>query len=128
MRTVWVPITVMGLLSGLATGCGPKVDCDKLGKRLNTCTETLMFTLRPDAKQRMDKVKLADREAQKQNAELLKKDIQRNQITLKEQVTDQCKAKGGRAADAKLINGCLEKSGCAKFASCFGSYLKEKNK
>jgi hypothetical protein len=126
MRTVWATLSVMGLLFSLATGCGPKVDCDKLGKRLNACTETLMFTLRPEVPERLKKV--TDPEAKKQNAELLRKDIQRNQVTLKEQVTDQCKAKGGRAADAKLINGCLEKSACAKFASCFGSYLKEKNK
>jgi hypothetical protein len=126
MRTAWATVMVIGFLFALGAGCGPKVECEKLGKRLNDCTESLMFKLRPEVPDRLKKV--TDPEAKKQNAELVKKDIQRNRATLKEQVTDQCKAKGGRAADAKLINGCLEKDGCDKFATCFGSYLKEKNK
>jgi hypothetical protein len=124
MRTVWV--LAMGIVLSLGAGCGPKVDCDALGKKLDTCTEQLMFTLRPDVPERLKKV--TDPEAVKQNKALLAKDVARNRATLKEQVTDQCKAKGGRAADAKLINGCLEKSSCEKFAACFSSYLKEKNK
>jgi len=115
----------MGIVLSLGAGCGPKVDCDALGKKLDSCTEDLMFTLRPEVR---EKLKKADLEAMKHNDELLKKDVAKNRATLKEQVTDQCKAKSGRAADAKLINGCLEKSTCPKFAACFSSYLKEKNK
>jgi len=122
MRMRWL----FGLaVTGLLFGCGPKVDCDKLHKRLQSCTKELMFTLRPDAAKRL---KTADPEVKKHNEKLLAEDIKRNQDTLKKQVTDKCKAKKGRAADAKLINKCLEKKTCGEFAACFGVYLKDKGK
>ena len=76
-----------------------------------------------------------DPETRKANEALKAKDIQRNRETLKKQVVEQCKKHKGRAADAKLINDCLEASGgktdpasCQKFADCFGKFLKEKSK
>jgi len=129
--------TTSGLLTALvallAVGCGPKVDCDKLDKSLSGCTEALMFRLRPDAKKSL--AKATDPETRKLNEELKAKDIQRNRATLKSQVVQECKKHKGRAADAKLINACLEASGgktdaasCKKFADCFGKFLKEKSK
>jgi hypothetical protein len=117
----------------LATGCAPKVDCDKLDKSLSGCTEALMFRLRPDAKKSLDKA--TDPEIKKQNEALKAKDIERNRATLKKQVVEECRKHNGRAADAKLINECLELSGgktdaesCKKFANCFGKFLKDKSK
>ena len=117
----------------LAVGCGPKVDCDKLDKSLSGCTEALMFRLRPDAKKSL--AKATDPETRKQNEALKLKDIERNRETLKRQVVAECRKHKGRAADAKLINACLEASGgntdaasCTKFADCFGKFLKEKSK
>jgi outer membrane lipopolysaccharide assembly protein LptE/RlpB len=118
----------LGLLAAttLLGACGEKVDCDKLGTRLHDCTRELMFTLNPEAKKRLEKA--TDPELKKQNAKLVAKDIARNRATLKKQVTDQCKAKKGRAADAKAINECLDVGAkdCKKFAQCFAKYLKTK--
>ena len=114
---------------GLAfAGCGPKVDCDQLGKRLNDCTQELMFTLNPAAKKQLEKV--SDADDKKENEKLHQEDIERNRKTLKEQVTDKCKAHKGRAADTKLILKCLDEGAkdCKKFASCFAGYLKNKSK
>jgi hypothetical protein len=120
----WLGFLTAATLLG---GCGEKVDCDKLGKRLHDCTRELMFTLNPEAKERLKKA--TDPELKEQNKKLLEQDIKRNRKTLKEQVTDQCKAKDGRAADAKAINECLEKGAkdCNKFAQCFAKYLKTKD-
>lgn len=109
-------------------GCGPKVDCDKLGARLDECTQELMFTLNPGARKQLEKV--TDPEVKKENDKLHSEDIARNRKTLKEQVTDKCKAHKGRAADAKLIQKCLDEgaSDCKKFAACFAGYLKNKSK
>lgn len=113
---------------GLLAGCGPKVDCDALGGRLDECTQELMFTLNPGAKQQL--AKTVEAEQKKENEKLLVEDIARNRMTLKAQVTDKCKAHKGRAADAKLIQKCLAEGAkdCQKFASCFASYLKNKSK
>lgn len=109
-------------------GCGPKVDCDKLGARLNDCTAELMFTLNPAAKKQLEKT--LDPDVKKENDKLYQEDIARNRKTLKEQVTDKCKAHKGRAADAKLILKCLDEGAgdCKKFAACFAGYLRNKSK
>ena len=119
----WIGCLAMGCL---LTGCGPKVDCDVLGKRLDECTQELMFTLNPGAKQQL--AKTVDPDQKKEHEKLLQEDVQRNRKTLKEQVTDKCKAHKGRAADAKLIQKCLAEGtkDCEKFAACFASYLKSK--
>ena len=120
----------IGLLAAgvLLGGCGEKVDCEVLGKRLDSCTRELMFTLNPDAETRLKKA--TDPELKKANEKLLQEDIARNKKTLNDQVTKQCKAKKGRAADAKAINGCLKEGekDCKKFAACFAKYLKSKSK
>ena len=127
MRTAlgWIGLLTAGVL---LLGCGEKVDCKKLDKRLHECTRELMFTLNPDAETRLKKA--TDPELKKQNATLLAKDIERNRKTLKEQVTKQCEAHKGRAADAKAVSGCLEEGAkdCKKFATCFAKYLKSKSK
>ncbi|MDY0001224.1 MAG: hypothetical protein RBU30_08020 [Polyangia bacterium] len=122
---------ILGFLaaSGAAlAGCGPKVDCERLGARLNDCTPELMFTLNPAAKRQLEKV--IDPDVRKENDRLHKEDIERNRKTLKEQVTDKCKAHKGRAADAKLILKCLEAGAkdCKQFAACFAGYLRNKSK
>jgi len=126
MRTA---LGCLGLLTAgaLLFGCSDKVDCKKLDQRLHACTQELMFTLNPEAKDRYDKS--TDPELKKQNAKLLAADIARNQKTLKEQVTKQCEAHKGRAADAKAVSGCLEKGAkdCKKFAACFAKYLRSKS-
>jgi hypothetical protein len=126
-------LSALGLMAMLATGCGPKVDCEKLETSLVGCTEALMFRLRPDAQKSL--AKATDPEIKKQNEALKNKDIERNTATLKKQVVEECKKHKGRAADAKLINDCLKISGgktdaesCKKFADCFGKFLKEKSK
>ncbi len=133
MRMISGLLTALGLAAILAPGCGPKVDCDKLDKSLSGCTEALMFRLRPDAKKSL--AKATDPETRKANEALKAKDIERNRATLKKQIVEECKKHKGRAADAKLINSCLEASGgktdpasCKKFADCFGKFLKEKSK
>lgn len=133
MRTTSGLLTAVSLVAMLAAGCGPKVDCDKLDKSLSGCTEALMFRLRPDAKKSL--AKATDPEIRKQNEALKVQDIERNRATLKKQVVEECRKHKGRAADAKLINDCLEASGgktdpesCKKFADCFGKFLKEKSK
>jgi hypothetical protein len=119
-----------GLLAAgiLLAGCGPKVDCEKLGARLNDCTQELMFTLNPAARKQLEKA--IDPDVKKENDKLHQEDIARNRKTLKEQVTDKCKAHKGRAADAKLILKCLDEGAqdCKKFASCFAGYLRNKGK
>jgi len=133
MRTTSGLLTALGLVATLTAGCGPKVDCEKLDKSLSGCTEALMFRLRPDAKKSL--AKATDPEIKKANEALKAQDIVRNRATLKSQVVGECKKHKGRAADAKLINDCLEASGgrtdpasCKKFADCFGKFLKEKSK
>ena len=133
MRTISGLLTALGLAAMLAAGCGPKVDCKKLDTSLHGCAEALMFRLRPDARKSL--AKATDPEIKKQNALLMAKDLERNRATLKKQVGGECKKHKGRAADAKLINDCLEASGgktdpasCKKFADCFAKFLKEKSK
>lgn len=124
-RAAWLGWLVAG---SLLVGCGPKVDCEKLGARMKDCAEDLMFTLNPGAKERLKKA--TDPDIKKENAKLLAKDIERNRKTLKEQVADKCKAHEGRASDAKVIQKCLDEGAkeCSKFASCFAGYLKNKSK
>ena len=125
MRTILALTTALLAAGTLATGCGPKVDCDKLDKRLHKCTKELMFRLRPDAAKSLRKA--TDPEVKKANQAALERDIARNRATLKKKVVDQCKKHKGRAADAKLINTCLKKETCGELAACFGVYLKEKS-
>lgn len=123
------PLTIGLVAAGIVfSGCGPKVDCDKLGARLNECTPELMFTLNPAAQKQLDKT--IDPDVKKENDKLHQEDIARNRRTLKEQVTDKCKAHKGRAADAKLILKCLDEGAkdCKKFAACFAGYLRNKSK
>ncbi len=133
MRTTSGLLMALGLAAVMATGCGPKVDCNKLDTSLNKCAEALMFRLRPDAKKSL--AKATDPEIKKQNEALRAKDVERNRATLKKQVVRECKKHKGRAADAKLINECLKATSantdadsCKKFADCFGKFLKAKDK
>lgn len=125
MRTILGLMVALGVV-GVLAGCGPKVNCDKLDKRLSECTKDLMFKLQPDALKRLNKA--TDPEVKKANEAQLARDVERNRATLKKQVVEQCKTHKGRAADAKLITTCLEKKSCGDFAACFGVYLKEKSK
>lgn len=119
---------LMLVTSPLLPGCGEKVDCDRLDKRLHDCTQELMFTLNPEAAARLKKA--TDPKVREQNQKLVADDIARNRKVLKEKVVDQCKAKKGRAADAKEVNKCLSEGAkdCHKFAACFARYLKTKSK
>ena len=130
MRTVTALLIAAGLTGLMVVGCGPKVDCDKLHDKLTDCTKHLMWKLRPTAKRNFDEATkaTADPKAKKAAEDTLAANVLRNQETLKKQVTEKCKAKKGRAADAKLINKCLQHKTCPKFAECFSVYLKAKSK
>lgn len=102
--------------------CFKPVDCDLLGKRLNSCTRELMEAFSPEAKSL----------AEKERAKL----IPRIQEHLRRDAVEHCKFDAsehkrqkrtkppmekswGEDAKGETLSGCLAKAACSDFAACF---------
>ncbi|MCD6496728.1 MAG: hypothetical protein J7M25_00275 [Deltaproteobacteria bacterium] len=121
MRRVMFGAAMLLVWSG-AMACGPKVDCAALNKKLDTCAESLVWSLKAKAKENFDK-NPSDEAKQKLAATVA---VLRKK--LKAEVYEPCRKNHGKAKDAKQVNACLAKKSCDDFAACFVKYLTVRKK
>jgi len=121
MRRVMFGAAMLLVWSG-AMACGPKVNCDALNKKLETCTESLVWALSTEAKENFDK------NPSEKAKKALTETVAKLRKKLKAEVYEPCKKNHGRAKDAKQVNACLAKKSCDKFAACFVKYLTVRKK
>lgn len=80
----------------LSVGCGKKVDCDKLNKKIQSCRNAF------------DKAFSRSGNASTHEFDNL----------LKEMVDKKCRARGGKFGDVKTLNKCLGVKECDDFVKC----------
>jgi hypothetical protein len=100
-----------------------RVDCAQFSKKLDSCTEDLLFLFKPTLKLRMDK--LRNPEGKKHFRVLLKEGTAGLRSSLKAQCRTSTSTEPANAG--ALINNCLKKPTCEKFATCFVDVIKIMN-
>lgn len=102
------------------SACAPKVDCDELKKKLEGCTEEILWALKQESKENYDKHE--DKSKVKEELEKAVKELRKE---LDDKVYKPCKKQDGRAKDSKQLNECLEKESCNDFAACLVQFIKK---
>ena len=122
MRFVCLFFVGLGLCC-FVTGCGPKIDCRKLGKKMHSCADEVYVASKTGAVSFLEKLTAAegglDPKTRSMLAALWKKEKHRLAMKFVAEIETRCRLHKGNYREAEKINACLKHTSCRRFARCF---------